>query len=249
MVYQKLAQRWLGPMGWMVAIWARLLIFGSGIIAMFRFGNPLRQMIGTLSALRHSKETKAAIEDPQKDQRMEAAFRNYRVVTFQNWPNIAESMIRGGFDSSIRNVDDALSEKNMFKDSLASIWTETLDGEIERITRKLSSLALQIIFNIPAVGILGYCGWVTLQTFFAGNYFEGGFFMHALWAIGIIMFLSFFILQLCIRAAAGSERIVGKAFNKMKSQLDYLNEINQNPVGSQLETVIRLAYLLTDKAE
>ncbi|MCK5206160.1 MAG: 50S ribosome-binding GTPase, partial [Desulfobacterales bacterium] len=30
LVYQKLAQRWLGPMGWMIAIWARLLIFGSG---------------------------------------------------------------------------------------------------------------------------------------------------------------------------------------------------------------------------
>ncbi len=242
-VYQKLAQRWLGPMGWMIAIWARMLIFGSGIMAVFRFGRPLRQVIGTFSALRHSKDAKSVVEEPEKDQRMAAAFRNYRLVVLAHWPEIAKSMVQGGFDSSIRKVEDALSGTDGFKDRLASIWTDALDAEIERLTGKLSGLLLQIIFNIPTIAILAYCGWLTLQTFFSGSYLSGDFFMHAFWAIGIILFLSFFILQLCIRGAAGSGRITGNAFEKLKSRLEQLNELNQNPLKSQLETVLGLAIL------
>jgi len=243
LVYQKLAQRWLGPMGWMIAVWARLLIFGSGIMAVFRYGRPLRRVLDTLSALRHSKETLPEIEEPQKDRQMMAAFRNYRLVVLKNWPDIAGSLVRGGFDGSIRHVEDALSGMQGFEDRLASIWADALDAEIERLTARLSGLILQTLFNLPAIGFLGYCGWLILQSFFSGRYLSGDFFMHAFWAIGLILFLSFFILQLCIRAAASSERITGKAFEKLKDRLDHLNALNQNPLKSQLETVLGLAAL------
>jgi hypothetical protein len=140
-------------------------------------------------------------------------------------------------------VEDALSGTDGFKDRLASIWTDALDAEIERLTGKLSGLFLQILFNTPAVAILGYCGWLILQTFFDGSYLSGDFFMHAFWAIGIILFLSFFILQICIRAAAGAGRITTNAFEKLQSQLEQLNELNHNPLKSQLETVLGLAIL------
>jgi hypothetical protein len=236
-------------MGWMIAIWARLLIFGTGIMAVFRFGRPLRQVIGTLSALKHSKDAKSAIEDPEKDQRMAAAFRNYRLVVLEHWPEIAKSLVLGGFDSSIRKVEDALAGTEGFEDRLAFVWTDALDAEIERLTGKLSGLLLQILFNIPAFGILGYCGWLTLQSFFSGSYLSGDFFMHAFWAICIVLFLSFFILQLCIRAAAGAGRITGNAFEKLKSQLEPLDEFNHNPLKSQLETVLGLAVLAEAKSE
>ncbi|MCK5417150.1 MAG: hypothetical protein KAI93_01560, partial [Desulfobacterales bacterium] len=151
--------------------------------------------------------------------------------------------VQGGFDSSIRKVEDALSGTQGFKHKLASIWTDALDAELERLTAKLSGLILQTLFNLPAIGLLGYCGWLTLQTFFTGSYLSGDFFMHAFWAIGLVLFLSFFLLQLCIRAAASGERITGKAFEKLKGQLDDLNALNQNPLKSQLETVLGLAAL------
>jgi energy-coupling factor transporter ATP-binding protein EcfA2 len=242
-VYQKLAQRWLGPMGWMIAIWARLLIFGSGIMAVFRFGRPVRQVLNTLSALKQRGESQPSIEDPRQDQQMSAAFRNYRLAVLENWPDIAASMVKGGFDSSIRKVEDALSGTAGFEYRLAAIWADALDAELERLTAKLSGLILQTLFNLPAIGFLGYCGWLTLHTFFSGSYLSGEFFMHAFWAIGLILFLSFFLLQLCIRAAASSKRITGKAFDKLKDQLDQLNALNQNPLKFQLETVLGLAAL------
>ena len=246
-VYQKLAQRWVGPMGWMVAIWARLLIFGSGVMAILRFGRPLRRVLNTMSALRRPDETQSAVADPENDQQTAAAFRNYRIAFLEHWPEIAGSLIQGGFDSSIRRVEDALSGSEGFQERLASIWTEALDAEIEGVTGRLSGLLFQILFNIPAVGILGYCGWLTLQNFFSGTYLSGDFFMHALWAIGLILFLSFFLLQLIVRAVAGTQRIAARTFEKLKNRLDHLNELNQNPLKSQLETLLALATLAEAK--
>jgi energy-coupling factor transporter ATP-binding protein EcfA2 len=242
-VYQRLAQRWVGPMGWMIAIWARLVIFGSGIMAVLRFGRPLRQVLNTLSALRRSNKAQSTIADPENDQQTAGAFRDYRVAVLEHWPEIAGSLIQGGFDSSIRRVEDALSGTDGFQDRLASLWAEALDTEIEALTGRLSGLLLQIFFNIPAVGILGYCGWLTLQHFFTGSYLSGDFFRHALWAIGLILFLSFFLLQLFIRAAAGTQRIAARAYEKIKNQLNHLNELNQNPLKSQLQTVLSLVAL------
>jgi hypothetical protein len=243
LVYQKLAQRWLGPMGWMIAIWARLLIFGSGLMAVLRFGRPVRQVLNRLSALKQSKDTQSALEDPEKDQQMAAAFRNYRLAVLESWPEIAKSLVRGGFDSSIRKVEDALSGTVGFEQKLAAIWSGALDSQIQRLTAKLSGLFVQVLFNLPALGILGYCGWLTLESFFTGEYLSGDFFMHAFWAIGLVLFLSFFILQLCIRVVASTNRITARAFEKLKHQLDHLDELNQNPVKAQLDTVLALAAL------
>ncbi|UCH23787.1 MAG: hypothetical protein JSU83_11575 [Deltaproteobacteria bacterium] len=67
--------------------------------------------------------------------------------------------------------------------------------------------------------------------------------MHALWAIGIILLLSFFILQVCIRLTAGIQRITTRALEKFKSQVDQTDTLLVNPVRSQLEAVLGLAAL------
>jgi hypothetical protein len=212
-------------------------------MAVLRFGRPVRQVLNRLSALKQSQDSQADLEDPQREQQMAAAYRNYRLAVLESWPEIAKSLVQGGFDSAIRKVEDALSGTVGFEQKLAAIWSVALDGQIERLTAKLSGLLVQLLFNLPAIGILGYCGWLTLESFFTGEYLSGAFFTHAFWAIGLVLFLSFFILQLCIRAVASSHRIAARAFEKLKHQLDYLEELNQNPVKAQLETVLALAAL------
>jgi len=116
MVYQKLSQRWVGPMGWMIAIWARLLIFGAGMAALFRFGRPVSQIMGMISAWRHFKESRAAVADTNNDERVGTGLRTLRLSAMSNWPDIAESLISGGFDSAVRRVEDALPDTGTFSD-------------------------------------------------------------------------------------------------------------------------------------
>jgi GTPase SAR1 family protein len=247
MVYQKLAQRWVGPMGWMIAIWARLLIFGTGMAALLRFGRPVTQIMGMISAWRHFKESKSATADARNGERVGAGLRTYRLTTMSNWPDIAESLIGGGFNGAVRRVEDALPAGETLNEKLAGIWSGTLESEIERVSRRLSGILLQIVFNLPAFGILGYSGWITVKGFLWGEYLAGAFFLHALWSIGIILLLSFFIFQACVRLVAGPERVTTKAFEKMKRQADQLDMVTPNPVQVQLETVIGLNAMLASR--
>jgi energy-coupling factor transporter ATP-binding protein EcfA2 len=238
-VYQKLSQMWIGPMGWMIAIWSRLLIFGSGITALFRFGRPIRRMVETISALRHFKDS-STTGNPSGARQISTALRNYRMVTMRHWPDIAENLIKGGFDSNVRSLGDALSGGDQFSEKLTAMWSEILEVEIDRVSQKLSGFFLQVLFNVPAIGILGYCGWLTLQSFFSGDYLSGDFFLHAFWAIGIMMLLSFFLLQMVIRLTAGTRRMTTRAVEKFKSQTNQIDTPLAQPVRSQLETLLGL---------
>jgi len=249
MIYQKLAQRWVGPMGWMIAIWARLLIFGTGMAALFRFGRPVRQIMGMISAWRHLKESRSALDDTTGDERVGSGLRSYRLSTMQSWPDIAESLIAGGFDGSVRNAAVALPARDPFSEQLAGIWSEALEAELERVSRGLSGWLLQLVFNLPALGIIGYTGWITVQRFFLGSYLTVDFFLHALLSIGIILLLSFFIYQACVRIAARTERVTGRAFEKMKRQTDQLAAIPDNPVRLQLETLMELDAIVAARKE
>jgi GTPase SAR1 family protein len=245
MVYQKLSQRWVGPMGWMIAVWARLLILGSGIAALFRFGRPVSQIMGMISTWRRFKDSKSAVDDVTRHERLNTGLRTYRLNTMRNWPDIAESLVNGGFEPSVRRFEDMLSAGDVFNAKLAATWSDALEQEIERISRKLSGFLLQILFNMPAFGILGYTGWLTLQRFFEGSYLSGNFFLHALWSIGIVMILSFFILQICIRLAGSAERITGKALDAIKDQIEELDGMPNTPVLEQLESVRDLEAIVT----
>jgi GTPase SAR1 family protein len=247
MVYQKLAQRWVGPIGWMIAVWSRLLIFGAGLAALFRFGRPVSQIIGLISAWRHYKDSKSALAETNNDERVAAGWRTYRLAALSNWPDIAESLIGGGFDSSVRSANDAFPAVHSFSEKFADIWRNSLESEIERIARRLSGILLQLLFNLPALAILGYTGWITVERFLMASYLVFDFFLHALWTIGIVLLISFFLFQVCVRLAAGPERVTTRAFEKMKRQADQFDGTEANPVREQLETVLMLDRMLAGR--
>jgi len=247
LVYQKLSQRWVGPLGWMIAIWARLLIFGAGMAAMFRFGRPVSQIIGMISAWRHFKESKAAVAETKNDERVGVGLRTFRLSTMGNWPDIAEALVSGGFNGAVRRVEDVLPDPGTFSDKLGEIWSNTLDSEMERMARKLSGMLLQLVLNLPIFAALGYTGWITVQRFLQGSYLALNFFVHALWTIGIILLLSFFLFQILVRLVASPERLTAKAFEKLKRQADQFDTLTTNPVSTQLETLIQLENMLASR--
>ncbi|MDX2501387.1 MAG: hypothetical protein QNL14_12905, partial [Deltaproteobacteria bacterium] len=90
-------------------------------------------------------------------------------------------------------------------------------------------------------------GWITVQRFLEGNYLAGNFFLHALWTIGIILLLSFFLFQICVRLAASPERVTTKAFEKLKREADQFDVFAANPVLDQLDTLIQLEAMLNSR--
>lgn len=241
LVYQKLAQRWLGPVGWLIAIWARILIFGTGIAAMFRFGNPVRQLAGMVSSLVHFKESKAATAEAERSDWTDFAMRDFRISVLQNWPDIAESLVNARFDTRVRKIDHVLSDDTTLNQDLNSLWRDALDHTMETASQSLSGLILQFLFNLPVIAILGHVGWITARDYFTGQYLSSDFFLHAFLTIAITLFLSFFVFQGCVRLAAGPERITRRAFEKMKHQVEQFQPISMNPVGEQIDILLDMA--------
>lgn len=240
LLYQKLAQRWLGPVGWLIAVWARILIFGTGVAAIFRFGNPITQLTGIVSSVMQFKESRAALAETGKSEKVDTALRDYRFVVMRRWPDIGEMLVKSRFDPSVRKIEDILPNSETLNEELSSVWKEALDGEIERSARRLSGLLTQFFFNIPVIGVMGYTGWITGRAFFAGNFLTSDFFLHAFLTIGIALFLSFFIYQGCVRLFAGTDRITGKAFEAVKNRIEEFHPAAMNPVGEQVDVVLGL---------
>jgi GTPase SAR1 family protein len=240
MLYQKLAQRWLGPVGWLVALWGRILVFGLGFTAMLRFGNPVRQIWGMAATLRHYKEAKGAMDISQQGEDLEEALSDYKAVLMQSWPDIAEALVALHVDNKVRDVVEILPDSKQLGENLSQLWQQAVQLEVQKSADSLSHFFLQILFNLPAVGSLGYTGWLTATHFFSGHYLSSDFFVHALLTILFALLLSFFLLQVIIRMVAGRNRIHRRAFYTIQKRLKNFSSLSKSSLARQLAVVIGL---------
>jgi hypothetical protein len=232
-VYQKLSIRWVGPVGWMLALWTRLVTIGSGIAAMFRLGRP--------SAREFSKSRPGKGAGGVGPEGLDAALRRFRLTLLARWPEVAELLIRGRFDAAVRSIEIPRTSAERLAEQLSSVWDAAIEREIEAVARRLGGVGLQIIMNAPVLAILGYVGWVTVHRFFSANYLPGDYFLHAFWVIAIALLLSFFVLQVIIRLASGPGRVMARAFEHLQKDIAELDGLADHPLRTQLETVLRLA--------
>jgi energy-coupling factor transporter ATP-binding protein EcfA2 len=215
--YQALAQRWLGPVGWLVAVWSRLTVFGGGLAALLRFGNPISQLWGAISTWRRYKQSRSALEALSDRTRVDTALAAFHKTMLLHWPDIAERLIKARFDPQVRNAP--LAENERMAIELETLWSDRLDAEIERRASALSRFSMQFFFNLPTLALMGYVGWLTLAGFLRSDYLSGDFFLHALLTMVIVLLLSFFLLQVVIRLGAGGERIQREAFRHVERAL------------------------------
>ena len=239
-LYQQLAQRWLGPVGWLVAIWARILVFGTGIAALLRFGNPVRQIFGAVSTVKHYGESKKALDAAERGAGAGIALSRYAGTIARQWPDIAETLVSARFTPAVRDTHRAQGSGEAIDVRLSRIWSDALDDELDLAGRRLSGGLLQLIFNLPVLGVIGYTGWLTVVNFFSDTILSSDFFLHAFWTIMLILFLSFFLLQGVIRLAAGKERLVEKVFSRVRREAAQEGNLSESTVWRQANVILGL---------
>jgi GTPase SAR1 family protein len=238
-LYQALAQRWLGPVGWLVAIWSRLVVFGSGLAALVRFGNPIHQIWGLISSWRRFKESRQALKALEGDTQVDLALQAFQKVVLLQWPDIAELLISGRFGPDVRRLD--LAENRQVSQDLETLWADRLEEQIQAVAKSLSHYLLQLLFNLPSLLLMAYVGWLTLQDFFRHQYLTSDFFLHALLTLALVLLLSFFLLQALVRLAIGRERIQRRAFTLVEQALEGHPLSMSRTVDRQIDEVLALA--------
>jgi len=237
-LYQALAQRWVGPIGWMVALWSRLIMFGSGLAAIVRFGNPLSQIWGLVSSWRRYKESSGAIAALNNQPRIDSARQAFLNSWLTLWPDIAERLVRARFNPEVRRMDP--EQGAPVGELVRNLWRDALDAEIDRSASAMSHVVLQILFNLPSLALLVYVGWLTTTKFLTGSYLAGDFFLHALLTIAVVLLLCFFLFQICIRLAVGRDRIQRRAFHSVERAIGETPIVAGRQVTDQVELVLSL---------
>uniref|UniRef100_UPI00155DADE9 hypothetical protein n=1 Tax=Desulfosarcina cetonica TaxID=90730 RepID=UPI00155DADE9 len=120
-------------------------------------------------------------------------------------------------------------------------WNAALEAELEQAGRRLSSVTVQLLFNLPTLAVLGYAGWLTAMNFFSNTILSSDFFVHAFWTIALVLLLSFFLLQGLIRLAAGRERLVARVFERLQTSLERDVRLAETPVWTQAQRILGLA--------
>jgi len=200
---------------------------------MFRLGRPS----GGLFSVRRSGKGSALAGAGG----LAAALRRYRLELVGRWPEAAELLVRGRFDSAVRSIDTPITSAGRFEEQLSSLWDRAIEREVDLMARRLGGGWLQILMNAPVLGILGYVGWVTVKRFFSADYLTGDYFLHAFWVMAIALLLSFFALQVLIRLTASPERIMARALDRLQKEVAELDGLAGHPLRTQLEAVLRMA--------
>lgn len=237
-LYQALAQRWAGPVGWLVAVWSRLMLFGTGMVALLRIGQPLRALWGAISTWRRYKESSAALESLGDRNRVDGALQAYQRAWWTRWPDIAERLIQGGFDGSVRRME--MGQSPEAGALVRDLWGNALEGEIERHANALSHFSLQALFNLPCLALLVYEGWLITSRFLTGRYLAGDFFLHALLSLAMVLLISFFLLQVVVRLAVSRDRIQQRTLRSVQKAIDHHPAVAGQEVADQVKGVLAL---------
>lgn len=81
-----------------------------------------------------------------------------------------------------------------------------------------------------------------------GDYLGSDFFLHAFITAAIILFMSFFLFQICLRLFSGPERVLRGAFRQVQQEINPLLKLSKNPLIRELEMVLELGMDRTGKA-
>ncbi len=240
-LYGRLAQRWVGPVGWLTATWARMLAFGSGVAAL------IRGRAGALLSM-GGRSGKNPAGGAAGVGAFQAAVKSVRAALARRWPPIAETLVKGEFDPSVRRFERMLPDLGGRLDALSGRWEDSLFAEIDRSASHLSHPVLQLLLNLPAVAVLLHAGWLTVVDYIAGRFLPVAFFLHTLLMLAIALFLSFFILQTLIRLFAGQKRILSRALARSIRSSEDLRPLTDSPFGEKIEDFFTLEAQVT-KAE
>ena len=175
------------------------------------------------------------------DEGVAASIAHYHAALLRRWPDIAAVLVRAGFDDGVRRANHMLPGSRELDQNLSGLWQDALGMALDRCVDRLSGPVLQLLFNLPALGIIGYTGWLTLREFIRGTFFPSGFFLHAALAIAIVLFLSFFLLQVVVRFLGAPPRISQHAFDMIQCTPDALQPLYDHPVYQKIETLLALS--------
>lgn len=230
-LYARLAARWWGPVGWLVAAWSLLLRVIETIGRTVRrprggtMSSVLTGVVGLLDqSLPAGDSLRPAVHpEPAVTSASAAALSARTAVSapleeagsliLEQWPPIADAMVRAGYDPHVRDLapwKDWLVQRAGVR--LAAARTQQHESA-RRTMRVLSAWPTQLLANAPILSLLGWVCYQTISRFLEERYLPADYFRHAgivallVWLASFVAFQA--VVSLAMRASSAAQVRIG----------------------------------------
>ncbi len=246
---QRVAQLWCGPIGWLLAVYSRFLVFGAGALNILRIGRPLRQLWGLVSTVMSFKRASEALDDSISVNE-DGPARAYRDVVETKWPDIAEKLIGVKFDHSLRELDVAANMSSELPRQVGIHWETALNQAVEDTAQSLSETWKQALFNAPGLLLMAYVCIHVVITFLVGKYLPADYFRHALAAILLVWATVFTGFQFWVRQESGQILMARAIANLLPASKELKNlDAGQTGVVREIQALSSLNRLIEDEVQ
>lgn len=189
-LYGLLASHWWGPIGWLVGLWALAL---RAVSFVARLGRRPPAILSPMAA--------GASPLPDHSAAVGLSTIEIRRVLAMAWPPLSDALVAAGFEPDVRG---------------AAIWQQRLDAALvamesqsaaryrERLARMaghLSSWPLQLLLNLPVLGMVGWMAVETVLAFVRREYLPPAYFQNGGLAVVALWTLCYVFLQALVSAS------------------------------------------------
>jgi len=198
-----LSRCWWGPVGVYAAIWRRVIDFWSPLRSL-RSLNPIKLIVALCRGFR------GALDPESLERQLEGSLQSAgldieysaraRILLAEKWPDLAERLVRMGFDPCVRDTRFSM-QPGILESLSGEIWHEGLDQAVNKATKDLSRFGLQFVLNFPVITGLVTVGYDIVRQYFQRNYLPLSFFLHATSMLLLLWLLSGFFLQCLVHRA------------------------------------------------
>ncbi len=178
-LYERLARRWWGPVGWLIAVWALAL----RVIGWLRTATRRR---GTLSTDQPAAGSGAR-------QALVAAQASLYAVA---WPPLGDLLVQIGFSPQVRHTEQWRAHAEAVAGAMLAGGESAVESVLDQLAKRLSLWVWQLLLNGPLIGLVVWVGVRAVGGLFDDVYLGGDFFQQAAIAAAALWIAAFVILQL-----------------------------------------------------
>ena len=206
-----LARRSIGPVGWLISLWARMALWARGKWSLWQWLEP----VSTAPIAIGSDQCPPPLAPPPQ---VLKAIQDYQYRLRESWVSIADLLVTAGFSPRVRELE--LEEPTHTYQRLVALWQCGGEQAVRHATRFLVSWWCQVLINLPILAVVGLTSYRMSVDLLFGAQRASIDIQHTVLLIGLLGFVCVSLVQLAAHFVTGPrllEATVKQVLHGLKS--------------------------------
>lgn len=199
LAYTLLARRSIGPVGWLISVWTRLVLLSGARWRLWQWLTPrLEQSARGSDPASADGALNAPLAPPPQALQ---AIQVYQRQLTESFVQIADQLVRDGFYPYIRELkteDPAHTYRR-----LVSLWQRGGEQAARQAVRRLSSFWCQLLINLPLLAVAGLASQRMVMDLVSGSQYPSAAVSPLVWLLGFLCLLSMTLVQFVMHFLTG----------------------------------------------